>query len=549
MPLVLASTSFCGGCLEAKRLLQQHQVVHRLMDVNDLDTADLVMALCSKSGVPQLFDASDTYMGDLEFMERFFADPSFAIRFQPLPAGVALGSLASRAAHPVLPAAPLPPVDCAASFRVDDFLPPPSPAPFHTSSLSSSTTTTHSTAEHSETDPVTDFFAPTFLPSSPAQPSLGRVFLNHVSQALLFGQHRMRFGRRILGVFGPRRDFSLHKLHKAILRSPAFPAPSDPLQLISALLSEGYIEPVAPSNSDSDSDSDSDHAVGLSLDSDRLFRWYYHQNRHVLNCLYQQPRGAVRDPSAIASELNALFQVLCSRYVTADGRAVDYEAISKSPELSSFMLLVHELQTVDLAGLSPARLKIFFLNLYNTLIIHATIALGAPKTALHRSRFFTSVSYLIHDTRWSLDDIEHGALRSNGRLAGFLARWQWRGSDPRLRYCIPLDPRIHFALVCGAKSCPPLRHFCDDNIDQALDHSTRSFLEQEVSVDHQHKRIVISALFQWYGRDFGQSSQEILRWISQHMPPGTPALDQLDYPIDYSPYDWTSNGRFQPEPT
>ena len=42
--------------------------------------------------------------------------------------------------------------------------------------------------------------------------------------------------------------------------------------------------------------------------------------------------------------------------------------------------------------------------------------------------------------------------------------------------CIPLgqvvesvDPRIHFALVCGAKSCPPIKLYTPENLDEGLD--------------------------------------------------------------------------------
>ena len=32
-----------------------------------------------------------------------------------------------------------------------------------------------------------------------------------------------------------------------------------------------------------------------------------------------------------------------------------------------------------------------------------------------------------------------------------------------------VDPRIHFALVCGAKSCPPIKLYTPENLEEALD--------------------------------------------------------------------------------
>lgn len=76
------------------------------------------------------------------------------------------------------------------------------------------------------------------------------------------------------------------------------------------------------------------------------------------------------------------------------------------------------------------------------------------------------------------DDIEHGILRSNaiapasiGALLKlpFLARPQFKKGDPRREYVVsPVDPRIHFALVCGAKSCPPIKLYTPDNLDEGL---------------------------------------------------------------------------------
>ena len=41
----------------------------------------------------------------------------------------------------------------------------------------------------------------------------------------------------------------------------------------------------------------------------------------------------------------------------------------------------------------------------------------------------------------------------------------FRSDDPRLQYALDLDPRIHFALNCGAESCPPISVYSVDNAD------------------------------------------------------------------------------------
>lgn len=41
----------------------------------------------------------------------------------------------------------------------------------------------------------------------------------------------------------------------------------------------------------------------------------------------------------------------------------------------------------------------------------------------------------------------------------------------------PMDKRIHFALVCGAKSCPPIRVYTPDELEEGLDAAAAAFCE------------------------------------------------------------------------
>lgn len=59
--------------------------------------------------------------------------------------------------------------------------------------------------------------------------------------------------------------------------------------------------------------------------------------------------------------------------------------------------------------------------------------------------------YNIGGRVYSLDDLEHGLLRGN-KPHPSTGKTAFHQGDPRLQFVISeLDPRIHFALVCGAK--------------------------------------------------------------------------------------------------
>ncbi len=62
--------------------------------------------------------------------------------------------------------------------------------------------------------------------------------------------------------------------------------------------------------------------------------------------------------------------------------------------------------------------------------------------------------------------------------------------DPRLQYSLqPFDPRVHFALVCGAKSCPAIRVYNAQNVNEALEWAAEAFISEEVIVDLELKKV------------------------------------------------------------
>jgi len=65
------------------------------------------------------------------------------------------------------------------------------------------------------------------------------------------------------------------------------------------------------------------------------------------------------------------------------------------------------------------------------------------------------------------------------------------------------DARIHFALNCAAKSCPPLSNkaFLAEALDKQLDQQTRAFVRSQ-SNELSATSIKVSKIFDWYKDDF-----------------------------------------------
>ncbi len=110
------------------------------------------------------------------------------------------------------------------------------------------------------------------------------------------------------------------------------------------------------------------------------------------------------------------------------------------------------------------------------------------------------------------------------------------------------EPRIHFALVCAAKSCPPLRSeaFEGDHLDEQLDEQGRLFFSQKDKnfFELEKKVAHLSKILDWYQGDFGKNDAELLQYLSRFLPTELAASIQADpkkWQIKYTDYDWSLN--------
>ena len=53
----------------------------------------------------------------------------------------------------------------------------------------------------------------------------------------------------------------------------------------------------------------------------------------------------------------------------------------------------------------------------------------------------------------------------------------------------PVEPRIHFALVCGAKSCPPIKLYSPDTLEEGLAGAAEAFIASDVEVDRAAQKV------------------------------------------------------------
>lgn len=260
--------------------------------------------------------------------------------------------------------------------------------------------------------------------------------------------------------------------------------------------------------------------------------------------------SAYPPPSQPADEgLRRLMNRLIGQFTSADGSRVDYDRLRASPLFQTdFMVMAAGLAHFDPAHLTelPQRMS-FWINVYNVLVLHAVIDLGVKRSVSERwggLTFFRQAAYRIGRQRLSLDDIEHGILRAN-RGHPFLPGVQFAKDDPRLGWALPhVDVRIHFALNCASRSCPPIGVYRPEQLNRQLDLAAAHFVDQDVERAGEND-LRLSSIFRWYQSDFG-GQQGVLDFLLRYLPASDPRHGWIEsrrgsLRLTFRPYDWELN--------
>ena len=200
--------------------------------------------------------------------------------------------------------------------------------------------------------------------------------------------------------------------------------------------------------------------------------------------------------------------------------------------------LLQQLSNAPVADLqaqlkTDAERKAFWLNIYNA---YTQIALKEdPDAYQHRNKFFSKKFIRIAGKNISLDDVEHGILRrSKWKYSlGYFNKLFKSKFEKQFRVDKP-DNRIHFALNCGAKSCPPIAFYKPEQIDKQLDLAAKIYLRNEVLFNGKHLTVELPAILSWFRGDFGGKKGIIRMLHQQQIVP-----DNVTPGIKWKKYDWT----------
>ncbi len=185
------------------------------------------------------------------------------------------------------------------------------------------------------------------------------------------------------------------------------------------------------------------------------------------------------------------------------------------------------LEGTDTSKLSRNEQLAFYINAYNATTIKFILSAYPGVKSIRDlggrifDRAFSKKIVRIEGKTISLDDLEHGIIR------------------PRFK-----EPRVHFAVNCASKSCPPLisEPYQGSILDQQLDASTRAFLNNPEQNRLKGNTLYVSKIFKWFEEDFNEDVVGFfLRFADMELKERL-MTNRDNIKVKYLDYDWSLNG-------
>ena len=220
---------------------------------------------------------------------------------------------------------------------------------------------------------------------------------------------------------------------------------------------------------------------------------------------------------------NSLYGELLKKHVK--NGVVDYQGFKH--EEAKLDRYLEVLEKVDTKQLSRNERFAFYINAYNAWTIKLILS-GYPGIksikdlgSVFKSPWKKKISR-IDGGILTLDNIEHDILR------------------PRFK-----DPRVHFAVNCASKGCPPLRSEPYEGriLDRQLDEMTRAFINQPEMNRLEGRNLYVSSIFKWFAKDFNRDVVGFfLKYADEDLKKELVA-NKEKIKITYLDYDWSLNGK------
>ncbi|KAI9087266.1 hypothetical protein K1719_030736 [Acacia pycnantha] len=196
--------------------------------------------------------------------------------------------------------------------------------------------------------------------------------------------------------------------------------------------------------------------------------------------------------------------------------------------LRRFRLLVEQLAKANPIHLTSSEKLAFWINLYNTLIMHAYLAYGVPRSDLKLFSLLQKAAYTVGGHSFSAAAIEYMILKMKPpvhrpQIALLLAVQKFKVSEEQRKFAIDNhEPIVAFALSCGMYSSPAVRIYTAKNVKEELEDAQRDYIRAAVGVSNKG-RLLVPKMLHCFAKSFVDDAS-LAVWISHYLPPSQAAF-------------------------
>ncbi|XP_010518712.1 PREDICTED: uncharacterized protein LOC104798362 isoform X2 [Tarenaya hassleriana] len=219
----------------------------------------------------------------------------------------------------------------------------------------------------------------------------------------------------------------------------------------------------------------------------------------------------------------------CKSMVEISWISTDKRRFSQaSYAINNYRLLVEQLERVTLSQMEDNAKLAFWVNVYNSLVMHAYLAYGVPANSLRRLALFHKSAYNIGGHIISANTIEHSIFcfqtPRSGRWLETIISTALRKKSAEDRQNITSsrfklsksEPLLCFALCTGSLSDPVLKVYTASNVKEEIEAAKREFMQSNVVVK-KLKKVYLPKVIERFGKESGLSSEEVMRWVMENV--------------------------------
>ncbi|KQK11971.1 uncharacterized protein LOC100823300 isoform X3 [Brachypodium distachyon] len=199
----------------------------------------------------------------------------------------------------------------------------------------------------------------------------------------------------------------------------------------------------------------------------------------------------------------------------------DPRGFSSSPLLTKLREMLEALQQVDLRFLTHQQKLAFWLNIYNTCIMHGILQHGLPSNSEKLLALKNKATINVSGQMFNALVIENFILRQPSSVKEEFWKCDVDVEEQQVRGLYGLhssEPNILFALCCGIRSSPALRIYRAERVIMELEKAKLDYLQASLVVASSSRKVMIPGLLHSNMHDFGKDMESLLRWVCEQLP-------------------------------